>query len=88
MAAGTNAASFQLGPVAPGEVVTLFGAGLGPGTPAGAQLDSSGNLSGSVGGTQVLFDGNAAPIVFVSDGQSSVIVPYAVAGKPKSSAAA
>ncbi len=26
----TNAASFQTGPVAPGEVVTIFGAGIGP----------------------------------------------------------
>jgi uncharacterized protein (TIGR03437 family) len=75
----TNAASFLSGAVAPGEVVTLFGSGMGPATGAAAQLDALGNLANSLAGTQVVFDGIAAPLVYVSDKQVSAIVPYEVA---------
>ena len=77
----TNAASFQTGAVSPGEIVTLFGSGLGPGVGAGAQLDELGNLATQVAGTQVIFDGIAAPLVYVSTTQVSAIVPYEVAGQ-------
>lgn len=75
----TSAASFQSGAVAPGEVVTLFGGGMGPVTAVGAQLDALGNLASSLAGTQVVFDGIAAPLVYVSSKQVSAIVPYEVA---------
>jgi uncharacterized protein (TIGR03437 family) len=77
----TNAASFQTGGVAPGEIVTLFGSGIGPAVLAGAQLDTQGKLATSLAGTQVLFDGIAAPLVYVSAGQTSAIVPYGIAGQ-------
>jgi uncharacterized protein (TIGR03437 family) len=35
----------------------------------------------TVAETRILFDGVAAPLIYVSGGQSSAIVPYAVAGK-------
>ena len=47
---------------------------------AGPALDSAGLVSKQIAGTQVLFDGVAAPIVYVSATTSSVIVPYSVAG--------
>ncbi|MCW5979952.1 MAG: hypothetical protein KIT09_17860 [Bryobacteraceae bacterium] len=75
-----NAASYEGGGVAPGEIVTIFGATLGPAALAPLEIDSSGRLSTSVGGTRVTFDGVAAPIVYASAAQVSVIVPYAVAG--------
>jgi uncharacterized protein (TIGR03437 family) len=83
LAAGglVHAASFLGGPVAPGEIVTIFGANLGPAALSTAQLDPTGKLSNSIAGTQVLFDGVPAPIVYSSAGQVSAIVPYAVAGK-------
>ena len=34
-----NAASFVSGPVAPGEIISIFGAGLGPETPARGVVD-------------------------------------------------
>jgi uncharacterized protein (TIGR03437 family) len=77
----TNAASFKTGAVAPGEIVTLFGSGMGPSTLAAAQLDAIGNVSSVLSGTQVLFDGIAAPLVYVSARQVSAIVPYEVAGQ-------
>ncbi len=76
-----NAASFQGGPVSPGEIVTIFGSNIGPAALAGAALNRFGFVDGLVAETAVLFDGAPAPIVYVSAGQTAVIVPYSVAGK-------
>ena len=76
-----NAASYQGGGVAPGELVTLFHADFGPASLVGAQLDSKGLVSTNLGGTQVLFDGVPAPLIYALTGQSSAIVPYEVSGK-------
>jgi len=75
-----NAASFKGGAIAPGEMVTIFGTGIGPATLAGFQIANN-LVSGSVAGTRFLFDGNPAPIIYVSATQSTVMVPYSVAGK-------
>lgn len=77
----TNAASFQNGPVAPGEIVTIFGTRLGPLSLAGLQLDANGLVSTNIGDTQVFFDGIAAPLIYTLSGQLSAVVPYEVAGK-------
>jgi len=76
----SNAASYVGGSIAPGEALFIAGIGIGPATLAGAALNASGNLATSVGGTQFMFNGVAAPIVYVSATQSSVIVPYELAG--------
>ena len=76
-----NAASFQQGPVAPGEIVTIFGSGIGPVAGAGAQLDAQGRLAALIAGTQVLFDRTPAPLAYVSAQQINAIVPYEVAGQ-------
>lgn len=76
-----NAASYVGGSVAPGEAVYIAGSLIGPANLAGAELNSTGQVSSLVAGTQFLFDGVAAPIVYVSSTQSVVIVPYEVAGK-------
>jgi uncharacterized protein (TIGR03437 family) len=78
----TNAASYQTGAVAPGEIVTIFGAAIGPAGIATAQLNAQGRLSSTLNGTQVLFDNIPAPLVYVSANQVSAIVPYEVAGQP------
>jgi uncharacterized protein (TIGR03437 family) len=77
-----NGATFQKGPVAPGEIVAIFGSGLGPVQIAQASLDPSGlPVATSLAGTQITFDGVAAPLLYVSAAQASAIVPFAVAGK-------
>jgi uncharacterized protein (TIGR03437 family) len=76
-----NAASYVGGSVAPGEAVYIGGSLIGPAALAGAELNAAGKVSSLVAGTQFLFDGVAAPIVYVSSTQSVVIVPYEVAGK-------
>jgi len=76
-----NAASFVGGAVAAGEIVTLFGTGIGPGTLAGLGLTPAGFLDTYIGETTVYFDSVPAPVVYASAGQTSVIVPYSVAGR-------
>jgi len=76
-----SAASFLGGPVAAGEIVTIFGTNIGPPEIAGLQLNAQGLVSTTIGETRVLFDGAPAPIIYALAGQTSVIVPYAVAGR-------
>ncbi len=78
-AAIVNGASYQGGAVAPGEIITIFGANYGPPALAGLQV-SNGSVSTSLGGVQVLFDGVPAPMVYALVNQTSAIVPFAVAG--------
>jgi len=86
----TNAASFETAwslftsfprGVAPGEIVTIFGYDLGPRTLTTLVLAPDGKVSTKLAETQVLFDGIASPLIYVSEGQTSVIVPYGVAGR-------
>jgi uncharacterized protein (TIGR03437 family) len=73
-----NSISLLAGPVAPGEVVTIFGAGLGPDPGVAGAFDAAGLLASVAGGTEVLFDGAAAPVFYAQSGQVNVQVPYAV----------
>jgi uncharacterized protein (TIGR03437 family) len=78
----SNVAFDEIGTfIAPLEIVTLFGGGLGPANLASGSLDQNGRLSSVVADTRVLFDGIPAPIVYASAGQASVIVPAEVAGR-------
>jgi len=75
-----NAASYMNGPVAPGEMVTIFGTSIGPPTPAYATVDpSTGKLATTIGGVQVLFSGIPAPMIYASSTQVSAVVPYEIA---------
>ena len=76
-----NAASYATGTVAPGEIVSIFGDGLGPAAAVGLQLTPGGLVSNTLGGSQVLFDNIPAPLIFVQQKQISAIVPYEIAGK-------
>jgi uncharacterized protein (TIGR03437 family) len=76
-----NAASFIAGPIAPGQLVSIFGINMGPSDGVGAQLDEAGNISRTLADAQVWFDDVAAPLLFVRHDQINAQVPYAVAGK-------
>ncbi len=76
-----DGASGQGGTVTPGKIVVLYGNRVGPTTLANAQLTSDGRLATSLGGTELLFDGIPAPLLYTSAGQLAAIVPYAVDGK-------
>ncbi|MGO9228928.1 MAG: BACON domain-containing protein [Bryobacteraceae bacterium] len=78
----TNAASYAVGPVSPGEIVSIFGSNLGPAAGASLQLDSAGTgITTNLGGTQVFFDGVAAALTYAGAGQVNAVVPYEVAEK-------
>jgi len=68
------------GPVAPLQILSVYGFGIGP-ADFDPPLWKDGKLSDYVGDVQVFFDGTAAPILFVSETELRVIVPYDVAGK-------
>lgn len=71
----TNAASYAIGAVSPGEIISIFGSNIGPSTPADLTV-SGGYVQTTLGGVTVSIDGQAAPIVYVSAAQVSVQVPY------------
>ena len=76
-----NSASYVGGGVAPGEIVVIFGSGMGPSQLVGLQLDSNGAVARTLAGVQVLFDNVPASLIYVQASQISAIVPYEVAGK-------
>jgi uncharacterized protein (TIGR03437 family) len=76
-----NAASYAGGGVAPGEVVTVFGSGLGPNSLVNLQLAGNGKVATNLGGVSVLFDGVGAPLVYVQAGEVGAVVPYEVNAK-------
>jgi uncharacterized protein (TIGR03437 family) len=77
-----NAAGGPIGGrIAPGELLTIFGPGLGPQTPQSFTLDASGFVPRSLAGVQVLVGGTPAPVLYVSAGQIEVVTPFGVAGK-------
>jgi uncharacterized protein (TIGR03437 family) len=73
-----NSASLTGGLVAPGELVTLRGTLLGPA--AGASF-STNPIANTLGGTQVFFGAEAAPLLYSSATQINAVVPWSVAGQ-------
>lgn len=77
-----NAASYAGGAVAPSEIITIFGVGIGPESLTTMELTPNGrHVRDSLAGTRVLFDGTPSPLLYVSSTQTSAVVPAAVAGK-------
>lgn len=76
-----NAASFLPTPAAPGLILTLGGTNIGPPTLTTLQLTTANTVSTNLANTRVLFDGIPSPLIYVSSTQSSVIVPYEIAGR-------
>jgi len=73
-----NAASLFAGPVAPGEMLTLLGANIGPASP---QKPSGSSTSTVLDGTTVSFDGTPAPLLYAAINQLNTIAPYGISGK-------
>jgi uncharacterized protein (TIGR03437 family) len=63
------------GGIAPGELVTLTGFGIGPDIGVGYQPDAQGNVPTQLAGVQVLFDGVPAPLVYAQSRQINAIAP-------------
>jgi uncharacterized protein (TIGR03437 family) len=76
----TNGASNAICAIAPGEVVTLYGSGLGPTQLTSSTMGANGRVPTTLAGTQILFNGIAAPILYTWNNQVGVIVPFGVTG--------
>jgi len=74
-----NGASLLPGPIAPGEVITLFGSNIGPANAWEAATD--GAPSDAI---RILFDGQPAPLLYASVYQINAIVPFGVHGQTAS----
>lgn len=72
-----NAASYVGGGVTPGEIVTIFGTGLGPSEGAAA-LSADREPLLTLADTRVLFNGAAAPMLYTSDKQVTANVPHSL----------
>lgn len=79
VAAVANATNGVRGPIAPGEIVSLFGLGIGPAASAGAQLDADGFLSKTLSGFTVTFNGLPAPLLYVSPGSATAAIAIVTA---------
>jgi uncharacterized protein (TIGR03437 family) len=80
-----NAAGATAGAIAPGELVTIWGTGLGPAAGAGMFINSAGLVNRGTAGTRVLFDAVAAPVLYASATQVNAVAPWALAGKSSTS---
>ncbi len=64
----------HVGPVAPGQLLSIFGIGLGPAQGVAASAKPASSLAG----VTVTFDGGPAEPLYVSGSQINVAVPFAV----------
>jgi uncharacterized protein (TIGR03437 family) len=74
-----NSASYLSGAVAPGELVTIFGANLGPASGVQGALDGD-LVATNVESTEILVGGVAAPILYASSSQINIAIPFGVTG--------
>lgn len=74
-------AGFASQPIAPGEIVSIFGQLVGPETPVGPQLDDAGRVTNAIADLQVFFNGMAAPVLLAGYFQDNVQVPLELAGQ-------
>jgi uncharacterized protein (TIGR03437 family) len=78
-----NAASQEYaGKIAAVELVTLYGVDIGPQSPTAGQIQA-GAFTSILGGTQVFFDGIAAPLLYASSGQINAVVPRNIGPSPR-----
>jgi len=75
-----SSATYLAGSIAPGELVSIFGANIGPATPVGLTLTPGGGVSTSIGNVSVTVNGIPAPLVYVAANQINAVIPWEVAG--------
>jgi uncharacterized protein (TIGR03437 family) len=81
LACAADAASLASNLVSPGEIVSLFGTGIGPQDGVSAAFNSTGHLPTVLGNTRVLVDGAPIPLLFVRSDQINGVTPFALTGK-------
>lgn len=79
-----SGASYLAGVASPGEILVLFGTGLGPSALQSADVGPSG-FPTTLAGTRVLFDGVPAPVIYVSAVQLAIVAPFTLSTSGESS---
>lgn len=79
ISAVVNSASNLSGAIAPGELITILGANLGPPSESSGIVDGA-FLTSTVDDTEVMIGGVPAPLLYVSSNQINAIVPFGIAG--------
>jgi len=74
-----SAASFERGAIAPGELVSLFGTGLGPAQGVQSQATQQNPFPTQLASVEVIFDETPAPLVWVQATQINAAVPWSLA---------
>lgn len=75
-----NAATGQTGPLAPGEIISIYGQNMGPTEASGPVPESGLKLATDVESTEVLFDGVAGAILYAGTSQINAVVPETLQG--------
>ncbi len=73
-----SAATYTTGPIAPGELVTLFGSDLGPEQGTGSKVAPQSSFPTQTAGVQVTFDGIPSPLLWVQNAQINAVVPWSL----------
>ena len=77
---GQSGSPYATGFLAPGELASIYGAGLGP--QQGVAAQAAGNAIGTeLGGVQVLVENVPAPLLYVSSTQINLVAPYILDGR-------
>ena len=80
----TNSANLSAGPLAPGTLITISGAGIVTAN-AGAEDGADQPLPSKLSGVQVVFDGTALPLLSVSASEIRAQLPYDLGNRAASS---
>jgi uncharacterized protein (TIGR03437 family) len=68
------------GTIAPAELISLYGSGIGPAAALGGQVVNDA-FTNNLGGYQVLFNGIAAPLLYAGPNQMNVVAPVELGGQ-------
>ncbi|MGD1071256.1 MAG: hypothetical protein ABSB15_14040 [Bryobacteraceae bacterium] len=77
LGAVTNAASGFQGAIAPGEIVAVFGSGIGPSTLTEFSV-VNGYIASQIAGTQVYISGYSVPLIYASPNLIAAITPFEI----------
>lgn len=71
---------YMPGPIAPGEILSIYGAGFGPQQGVSAQVVEN-RVGTQLAGVQVLVEGVPAPLLYLSAAQINLVAPYSIDGR-------
>ncbi len=78
LACAGNAASYDSAGISGGEIVSLFGQGLGPANGTQPRVDPHVGVPNQLAGVQVTFNDMPGPLLYVQDAQINAISPWAL----------